>query len=150
MSHVSRPALKALQKLHYAQYLKQRLAELASRRGQLPITLDLTMVSHIDDDHINGLLDLAEDIENQDAPAQIGLLWHNSLEGLLDEKIQGPSSTVTAAVASRFPGMQDSANPWVQKVLASVPQVQELHAFATRRGIADTMNEPYQPSINAK
>jgi hypothetical protein len=133
----------------YAEFLKPRLLELASQRGQSPLKLDLTMVSHIDEDHIAGLLDLAEEIENQDVPIQINLLWHNSLEGLLDEKIQGPSSSITAAVSSRFPGMQDRHNPWMQKVLASVPQGQELHAFARRMGIYDTMNDPYYPLIIA-
>jgi len=133
----------------YAEFLKPRLLELASQREQSPLKLDLTMVSHIDEDHIAGLLDLAEEIENQDVPVQIDLLWHNSLEGLLDEKIQGPSSNITTAVSSRFPGMQDSHNPWMQKVLASVPQGQELHAFAKRMGIHDTMNDPYQPLIIA-
>jgi ABC-type transporter Mla MlaB component len=133
----------------YAEFLKPRLEELASQRGQNPLKLDLTMVSHIDEDHIAGLLDLAEEIENQDASVRIDLLWHNSLEGLLDEKIQGPSSNVTAAVGSRFPGLQDSHSPWMQKVLASVPQGQELHAFAKRMGIYDTMNAPYHPLIIA-
>jgi hypothetical protein len=132
----------------YAEFLKPRLTELASHRGT-PLKLDLTMVSHIDEDHIAGLLDLAEEIESQDAPVQIGLLWHNSLEGLLDERIEGPSSNITASISSRFPGMQDSHNPWLQKVLASVPQGQELHAFAKRVGIYDTMNDPYQPLVIA-
>ena len=39
------------------------------------VKLDLTMVSHIDDDHINGLLGLAGEIEEDAAPAEIGLLW---------------------------------------------------------------------------
>jgi hypothetical protein len=133
----------------YSEFLKPRLIELAAQRGQHPLTLDLTMVSHIDEDHIAGLLDLAEEIENGDAPILIDLLWHNSLEGLLDEKIQGPSFNVTAAVGKAFPGMQDSDNKWMQKVLSSVPQGQELHAFAKRRGILDRMNEPYQPLIIA-
>jgi hypothetical protein len=133
----------------YAEFLKPRLLELASQWGQSPLRLALTMVSHIDEDHIAGLLDLAEEIENQDVLVQIDRLWHNSLEGLLDEKIQGPSSNITAAVSSRFPGMQDSHNPWMQKVLASVPQGQELHAFAKRMGIYDTMNDPYHPLIIA-
>jgi hypothetical protein len=133
----------------YAQFLKPRLMELASQRGQTPLKLDLTMVSHIDEDHIAGLLDLAEEIENQDVPVQIDLLWHNSLEGLLEERLEGRSSNITAAVSSRFPGMQDDHNPWMQMVLASVPQGQELHAFAIRMGIYDTMNAPYHPLIIA-
>jgi hypothetical protein len=132
----------------YPDFLKPRLMQLASERGQQRLKLDLTMVSHIDDDHIAGLLDLAEDIENEEAPVEIDLLWHNSLEGLLDNKIEGPSSSVTAMVGRGFPGM-DRSNQWSQKVLASVPQGQELHAFAKRMNLQDRMNEPYQPLILA-
>ena len=133
----------------YLEFLKPRLLQLAAARGQSRLKLDLTMVSHIDDDHIAGLLDLAEEIENQDAPVEIELLWHNSLEGLLENKIEKPSAGVTAAIRSTFPVTEDSGNPWMMKVLASVPQGQELHAFAQRRGIIDRMNEPYQPLILA-
>ncbi len=127
----------------YPDFLKPRLIELASERGLQRLKLDLTMVSHIDEDHIAGLLDLAEDIESQEAPVEIDLLWHNSLEHLLDEKVTGPSSSITAAIGNAFPGMRDTSNQWMQKVLASVPQGQELHAFAKRVGIVDRMNEPY-------
>ena len=47
------------------------------------------MVSHIDDDHINGILALSRNIGEADAPADLGLLWYNSLEGLLDERFVG-------------------------------------------------------------
>lgn len=127
----------------YPDFLKPRLVQLAAQRGRPRLKLDLTMVSHIDEDHIAGLLDLAEDIENEEAPVEVGLLWHNSLEGLLDERVTGSSSGVTAAVGNAFPAMRATENKWMQKVLASVPQGQELHAFAKRIGIADRMNEPY-------
>src|SRR6266404_1792301 len=76
----------------YKKWLRPRLAALAKAAGQKQLSLDLTMVSHIDDDHINGILDLAEEIESKKAPADIGVLWHNSLEGLLDEKIEEQSA----------------------------------------------------------
>jgi len=126
----------------YADFLKPRLASIAKELKLPRVKLDLTMVSHIDDDHINGLLDLAEEIESGDAPAEIGLLWHNSLEGLLGETFaDGATASVTAAVGTHFPQMKDDI--WAAKVLASVPQGQELHAFAKRKGIADKMNSPF-------
>jgi hypothetical protein len=125
----------------YADFLKPRLVAIAKERKVTRIKLDLTMVSHIDDDHINGLLDLAEEIESGDAPAEIGVLWHNSLEGLLGEKFtDGSTAKVTAAIGAHFPQMEEK---WASKVLASVPQGQELHAFAKRRGITDKMNSPF-------
>ena len=132
----------------YAKFLKPRLKSLAKERGVDKIKFDLTMVSHIDDDHINGILALADDIENGDAPADIGALWFNSLEGLLKAKIaDGTTAQVTASVNAITAKIAD---PWERKVLASVPQGQELHAFAKRHGIFDTMNDPYQPLILVK
>lgn len=129
----------------YAKFLKPRLATLAKERGKKTITLDLTMVSHIDDDHINGILALADDIENGNAPADIDLLWFNSLEGLLGQKIaSGTKAQVTASIGAIVPQIEEV---WTRKVLASVPQGQELHAFAKRHGIFNSMNDPFQPLV---
>lgn len=129
----------------YPNFLKPRLQELAEQRGKKE--LELTMVSHIDDDHINGILALTRDIADGDAPADIGLLWHNSLEGLLDQKITGGTAEVTAAANAV---RTQSKDLWAQKVLASVPQGQELFVFARRHGISDTMNDPFAPLIICK
>lgn len=132
----------------YAKFLKPRLTSLAKERGIDKIKFDLTMVSHIDDDHINGILDLADDIENGSPPADIGTLWFNSLEGLLNAKIaDGTTAEVTASINAVVPKLSD---PWERKVLASVPQGQQLHAFAKRHGIFDLMNDPFQPLILVK
>lgn len=130
----------------YKNFLKPRLAALAKQRKVPKIALDMMMVSHIDDDHINGILDLTDDIENgDDAPASVGLIWFNSLEGLLKDKIaEGSTAQVTASVNAAAKGVN---NEWQKKVLASVPQGQQLHAFAKRSGVFDEMNDPFQPLI---
>jgi hypothetical protein len=129
----------------YESFLKPRLKKLAKQRGQAKIPLDLTMVSHIDDDHINGILALADDIENGGAPADIRLLWFNSLEDLLRDKIaEGSTSQVTAAVNSIAARVDDE---WDKKVVASVPEGQQLHAFAARTGILAQMNSPFRPLV---
>jgi len=127
----------------YTKFLKPRLKQLVEERGKGE--LDLTMVSHVDDDHINGILALARDIQEGDAPVDIGLLWHNSLEGLLDEKItDGGTAQVTAAANAV---RAKSKDVWMQQVLASVPQGQELFVFAKQHRISDTMNRPFSPLI---
>ena len=129
----------------YAKFLKPRLQALAEERGKEKLPLEMMMVSHIDDDHINGILDLTDDIENGDAPCDVGLIWFNSLEGLLDDKIvDGSSKAATAAVAKMAKGVK---NKWHAKVLASVPQGQQLHAFAKRNGMFSQMNKPFQPLV---
>ena len=97
----------------YENFLKPRLEQLRDERGARKLQLDLTMVSHIDDDHINGILALADDIENGDAPAKIGVLWFNSLEHLLDEPIaEGTMAQVTAA-AGAPPSAIGAAVAWI-------------------------------------
>lgn len=72
----------------YSKSLKPRLRKLRDHRspgGTLEI--DLLMVSHIDDDHINGVLALVEDLVGlrqggDELPFDIRTLWHNSFEEL--------------------------------------------------------------------
>ena len=132
----------------YPGVLKPRLAALADDLGVQRVPLDMMMLSHIDDDHINGLLALADDIEEGKAPAEVLLLWHNSLEGLLEGKLPEPANApATASVLASFGGTARGGDEWSRKVLASVPQGQPLHAFAKRTGLDLTMNAPYQPLV---
>lgn len=128
----------------YANALRPRLEQLAGgSHGSLRI--DLMMLSHIDDDHINGLLDLGDDIVAGSSPVSIDLLWFNSLEGLLDERFTGNRASVTASLDATFG--EDGTDPWRRKVLASVPQGQELDAIAKRLGLHDERNAPYTPLV---
>lgn len=131
--------------------LKPRLQALAGERGVDKLPLELMMLSHIDDDHVNGLLELAEEIENGDAPADVRLIWHNSLEGLLEGKLPEPANEIaTASVRSAFRTTEHGWDQWSEKVLASVPQGQHLHAFAKRQGLEPTRNFPFQPLVMAR
>lgn len=65
--------------------LKPRLAALMKNKkrlknGRLPIRL--VMVSHIDDDHVNGILAMANELAEStgERPYQIESLWHNSFD----------------------------------------------------------------------
>lgn len=129
----------------YANALKPRLEELAGGpRGSL--RLDLMMLSHIDDDHINGLLDLGDAVVAGTSPVSIDLLWFNSLEGLLGEAITGSGETSVASLDAVF-GADSASGTWTGKVLASVPQGQQLDALAKRLGIYDDRNAPYTPLV---
>jgi hypothetical protein len=121
----------------YKDFLRPRLEELAQQRGDT-LALDLVMLSHIDDDHINGLLDLSKELKDGDGPdVAIRRLWHNSLEGLLgDPLVDHASTAATAAVGAalmRPPATWSPNKPsdvYTGKVLASVPQGQQLAADA--------------------
>jgi hypothetical protein len=129
----------------YLNALKPRLEELAGG-SQGSLRVDLMMLSHIDDDHINGLLDLGNAIIEGSSPVSIDLLWFNSLEGLLGEKITSSGEASLASLNAVF-GADGSSGTWESKVLASVPQGQQLDVIAKRLGVYDERNAPYTPLV---
>lgn len=117
----------------YKPHLKPRLAEIRKARGladSAPLPVDLLMVSHIDDDHINGVLELTKELleakgARQPLPLKINGLWHNTF----DDIIGNSPKELTAAVTAQFGPASlsgeadvDGLDPSVAKVLASVGQ----------------------------
>lgn len=103
----------------YKAVLRRRLEEL--RPGGGVLALRLAMVSHIDLDHITGVLDLFRDLyerqsDGRPAPYRIESLWLNSFQKL--------------AGAGRTPGLK----PGVGAVVASVKQGADLRDYALRLG----------------
>ena len=67
--------------------LKPYLEDLKDEKGKTPL-IDLLMVSHIDDDHINGVLQLTDDLldareENRGELCHIRHAWHNSFSDFI-------------------------------------------------------------------
>ena len=117
----------------YTPHLKPRLAEIRKMRGLDPgatLPVDILMVSHIDDDHINGVLELTKELvearaARQPLPLKISGLWHNTF----DDIIGNSAKELTAAVTAQFGAASlsgeaetDDLDPDVAKVLASVDQ----------------------------
>ena len=118
----------------YSSILKPRLDQL---RGKKPLHLRMAMVSHIDSDHITGVLDLLKALEEQQADGedgfcQIQTLWHNSFEKLHGGKTAvAQSATVTASIDGVVP--PDDRLDWsTQAVVASVPQGNQLRKSAVQ------------------
>jgi hypothetical protein len=90
----------------YRPHLKPRLKRIREARGlgeQDPLVLDLLLVSHVDDDHIRGILDLTrEEIEARAArrPGLVNVLsfWHNSFDELIDHA----PGELTASMKTQF------------------------------------------------
>ena len=114
----------------YQPFLKPRLAEILNARGlaaneTLPV--DLLMVSHIDDDHIRGVLELTKEmIEAQGPkPLRISGVWHNSFDDIIGNNPKELLASVTSSFgAASLSGDVDveGLNPDAAKVLASVDQ----------------------------
>ena len=118
----------------YKPHLKPRLDEIRKARGlaqneSLPV--DLLMVSHIDDDHIKGVLDLTKEMieaksTSQPLALKIKGVWHNTF----DDIIGNDPKELTAAVMSQFGTASlsgdveeiEGLDPSAAKVLASVSQ----------------------------
>lgn len=98
----------------YAPHLKPRLMKIREARklgGNDPLPVDVLMVSHVDDDHIQGILDFTrEEIANVVAhkPRLLNVmsLWHNSF----DEIIGSKPDEITASVTGAFKTEAGSGN----------------------------------------
>jgi beta-lactamase superfamily II metal-dependent hydrolase len=116
----------------YTSVLKPRLMQLAG--GQL-LALRMAMVSHIDADHITGVLDLFKELhelqdDGVDPFCQIRTLWHNAFK-----EVQGnaPASIESGAVGASLDGhIVPGLDEFAQAVVASVPQGNELRNHATK------------------
>lgn len=77
----------------YGEFLKPRLEQIKRERERRlhltvsePLPIELLMVSHMDDDHIVGVIDLTKDLIQGDRQfAQVRHFWHNSFENVIGE-----------------------------------------------------------------
>lgn len=101
--------------------LKPRLqAEAREQPDGESLLLDAVMVSHIDEDHILGILDLLEEIRDDRSPGgplcEVRWLFHNSFDALIGEGEGGAArnlkaSDVLAAVGTSSGGLEGVTDP---------------------------------------
>ena len=140
----------------YGPHLKPRIEQIRQARGlkkNQPLTVDLLMVSHVDDDHIQGLLDLTRELitaEMDGKPPWLQVLsfWHNSFENIIGST---PTELTATFTSSRFgaaathgdlpedltlecddPSFDEETIRSTLKVLASIEQGARLRADADR------------------
>ena len=135
----------------YTPHLKPRLEAIRKARRlapSVPLPIDVMMVSHVDDDHIRGILDFTAELKAASGvpPVRISALWHNSF----DDVIGNTPEELTAALRAQFgPAALDGPLPDVEdvdretsedtdvvvdtmKVLASIEQGHSLRADAEK------------------
>jgi beta-lactamase superfamily II metal-dependent hydrolase len=124
----------------YRDVIEKRLDQL---RGTRPgLELRMVVVSHIDADHITGILDMfkqmTESCDDGDEPKwKVASLWHNSFEDVVGAHSASPQTArVVAAVAGRVDLTELQANGLTDEkalaVVASVKQGKDLRGFAKR------------------
>ena len=122
--------------------LGPRLKELRAERTGAeddPLVLDLVYVSHIDDDHIAGIVRLLTDLRRKQRdqlplPYRIERLWHNSFEEIIAAAAQ---EDAVSQIASELEQMSQTA----QVVAASVNQGRDVRDLARALGLAG--NAPF-------
>lgn len=136
----------------YAGALRPRLLAIRDERvatGQLgdedPLPIDLLIVSHIDDDHINGVKALLQDMSDaRDGKRpdrfQIGRIWHNGFDSLLgaeDGVVDASvSRAVTASLGSAVAAVDDTEpGHELSKVIASIGQGHDVVRLAKKLDI---------------
>jgi beta-lactamase superfamily II metal-dependent hydrolase len=82
----------------YAASLRPRLVQINDQG----CTIELVILSHVDSDHIIGLLDLFSELRQGEAPIDVQALWHNSFGDTIGEgnDIEARVKTMVARVAS--------------------------------------------------
>lgn len=127
------------------------------------LDLRMLMISHIDDDHVNGVVELLQtlreaDLDGRELPVRVRTLWHNCFEDLVGE---GAATLEAAALASVLSdsgadasdaspadlvGNVGSADPGMSRcarmVAASVPQGRTCRSLSRALGIPINVDAP--------
>lgn len=133
--------------------LRPRLEALAKARGRGPLPIRLLMVSHIDDDHIHGVLDFTRELsdlkkEKKTQPWRILGLWHNSFDDVI-----GNAAPLTASLAASVQPLSAGGEllpglPFDRPsaaIVASVGQGKTLRDDARALGL--DVNKPFGPLV---
>ena len=140
----------------YAENLRPRLEELRKKwTTDEPLPLEMVMVSHIDDDHINGVLDLTNDLlrrDEDDRPYEILSFWHNSFDEILGNTDEDIFSELDPGVkAASAGGAPPPDMPGLERhkaaVAASVGQGRQLRANVEKLDL--DINHPYKGLVLA-
>ena len=119
----------------YADALAPRLKEIRQERGLAdgdPLPLDLMMVSHLDADHIAGVLDLMRKLRDlkqskRPLPWKPARFWHNAFDDLTGDTAASAPSPAALSPAS----LGDLLSAPGSSLLASVGQGRELRDLVT-------------------
>jgi hypothetical protein len=141
----------------YRKHLRPRLTQLREELNlgdddSLPIRL--VMVSHVDDDHIAGVIDLFNETlkakaKRKPLPYKIDTLWHNSFDDILGNTEQEIFSRMAATVASNDPSglLVPNMSRESKAVVVSTAQGRTLRNAANKLGVKT--NKPFKGLILA-
>jgi hypothetical protein len=116
----------------YTPHLRPRLERIRRARqldDRTPLPIDVLMISHVDDDHIQGVLELTSELREQKMNRQpllvrVQSLWHNTFDDLLDTTPRelDAAASFGAAALSGAVDIDGAEDVDAARVLASIPQ----------------------------
>lgn len=127
----------------YAPHLRPRIVELRGERNLddfTPLPIEAVMVSHLDDDHINGILDLAAELHDARAVGEpmfveVHTLWHNGFDDIIgNDEILAAATAAFGAASVSGENAPRGLRSDESKILASVNQGRTLRNEAAFLG----------------
>jgi hypothetical protein len=125
----------------YPNSLKPRLTQLRQEfknEDDDMLDVEMVMVSHIDDDHINGILEWFEELDkNQDQglPYNIQTLWFNSFDEIVGNAAQELKSRLASVGKPDVFNADPKQAQRTAAIVASVGQGRDLRSVTDRLGI---------------
>lgn len=136
----------------YETVLAPRLEELrAERAPDGALRIDLAMVSHIDDDHVHGMVDLGAALvelhdDQQALPYDVRVLWHNAFDDIIGNEADEVSAAAVEVLSEPVGDPRaDEIRAAGLAVAASVGQGRELRDQADTLGWA--VNTPFDGPV---
>jgi ribonuclease BN (tRNA processing enzyme) len=129
----------------YEKDLKPTISKLPSKEE----TLDLVILSHIDNDHVLGLLDLFEEIKKNretsvDEIVRIRGLWHNSFTDIINENIDNSLLMRKLFLSNQFSAIALASNTMHFPVIGALKGVGEGRDL---RKLAQSLHIPINPQF---
>jgi hypothetical protein len=146
----------------YAPHLKPRLLDIRKARKltkEEPLPVDLLMVSHVDDDHIQGILDLTRELTTASGPPLVRVLslWHNSFDDIIGntpEELTAALSSAglgTASLDAGLPALADlPSNEDDEVVHSSLMVLTSIEQGHRLRDDAEKLEFPRNPEFDGK
>jgi hypothetical protein len=163
----------------YGCHLKPRITQIRKVRGlpdDKPLAVDLLIVSHVDDDHIQGILDLTKELleakrDQRPQWVQVLSLWHNSFDDIIDHKPDelmasmktqfgvasvGGSGELSEAEKTEVEDRYARSNPEVsaedegELVTSTLKVLASIEQGSRLRSDADALEFPLNPEFDGK
>lgn len=137
----------------YKRALRPRLDELRDRRaGGATLQLQLVAVSHIDDDHVRGVLDLVRAVareheEGSEPSFEILALWHNSFADVVGSDAAAAVPSAVSALATGAAARTAGISVPARLVAASIAQGRSLRDAANALDLE--VNRPFDGPVTA-